>query len=83
MSLRPSAFGLSREVRSQLLERLASRRTNRSETTAPARVSARALLGDPQVREELQRIRDAGRILGIDNPFFRPHDGIAGAETSI
>ena len=85
MSQRPSAFGLSSDVRSKLLERLTNRRSHRSESAvaAPGRVPPRAVLGDAQMRAELQRIRDAGRILGIDNPFFRPHDGIAGAETSI
>lgn len=83
MSLLPSAFGLSSEVKSQLLERLASRRTGRFEPAAEARLPERPLLGDKQVREDLQRIRDAGRVLEIDNPFFRPHHGIAGAETTI
>ncbi len=44
---------------------------------------ARLPLGDPQMRQDLHRIRAAGRILGVENPFFRSHDGIAGAETSI
>ena len=85
MTTRPSTFGLSKEVRSQLLERLVNRRSGRSEAGAvtPARVASRLPLGDGQVRDELQRMREAGRVLGIENPFFRPHDGIAGAETSI
>jgi 8-amino-7-oxononanoate synthase len=85
MTPRGPAFGLSAELRTQLLERQASRRTTQAETApaTPPRLPPRPPLGDPQIRQELQRIRDAGRILGIDNPFFRPHDGIAGAETSI
>ena len=90
-SARPvqAVFGLSGDRKSQLLERLASRRPRSSETgggegpaagTAPP---ARLPLGDPQAREELRRVREAGRILQIENPYFRAHDGIAGAETSI
>ena len=85
MTPRPPAFGLSTEVRSQLLDRLVSRRGKSPEAAAvPAgRMPARPPLGDPQLREELRRLREAGQVLGIENPFFRPHDGIAGAETSI
>ncbi len=84
MSLRPTAFGLSRDAKSQLMEKLANRLG--SQGRAPAAVtnrSARPPLGSPEVREELERVRNAGKILEIDNPFFRPHDGIAGAETSV
>jgi len=84
MSLRQSTFGLSQDLKAQLLERLANRRGNRSEPSATARhLPPRAALGDPQVREEIRRVREAGRILEIENPFFRPHDGIAEAETTI
>jgi 8-amino-7-oxononanoate synthase len=84
MSLRSAAFGLSQEARSQLMERLANRAG--SQGRAPESASPRSVrspLGDPEVREELRRVRNAGKILEIDNPFFRPHDGIAEAETSI
>jgi 8-amino-7-oxononanoate synthase len=84
MSLRESAFGLSKELKTQLLERVANRYGNRPEPPRPlARAPARPKLGDPHVREELRRVREAGRILEIDNPFFRAHDGIAEAETTI
>ena len=86
MSGRSSPFGLSGERKSELLERLANRRSGSPGTAGAAGAAAfpaRQRLGDPQTQEELWRIREAGRILGIENPFFRPHDGIAGAETSI
>jgi len=84
MSLRGTAFGLSQEAKSQLLERLVNRRGTQSPTAdvKPVR-PVRPPLGDPQEREELQRVRKAGEILAIENPFFRVHDGIAEAETSI
>jgi 8-amino-7-oxononanoate synthase len=69
-------------MRSQLLERLANRRLEPPER-APVSPPVRQSLGDPQIHDEQRRIRAAGHILGIENPFFRPHDGIAGAETSI
>jgi 8-amino-7-oxononanoate synthase len=84
VSLRESAFGLSQDMKAQLLDRLAKRRGNRPEPAdAVTRRPVRAQLGDAQVREDLRRIREAGRILAIDNPFFRSHDGIAEAETTI
>lgn len=81
MSIRGTAFGLTSEAKSQLLGRLTNRRDAEQASAAPA--PPRAPLGDPLVREELQRVRDAGKILEIENPFFRAHEGIAEAETSI
>ena len=85
MSLRETAFGLTHEAKSQLLQRLANRRGNQPRIPAAATADRplRAPLGDPQTREEIRRIRKAGQALEIENPFFRPHDGIAGAETEI
>lgn len=80
MSLRASAFGLTQEARSQLMGRLKTRRTEPEVGLAKA---PRPALGDPAVREDLRRVRQAGGILKIDNPFFRPHDGIADSETTI
>ncbi len=87
MTLSRSAFGLAGEARAQLLDRLVHRhRSNRQEGRAEAAIAPirpRQPLGDPQARRELQHIRDAGRLLQIDNPFFRVHDGIAGADTCV
>lgn len=74
-------FGLSGEARSALLDRLTRRRSGKTETI-PVPV-ARAPLGDPAVRADLRRMRGAGQVLGIENPFFRPHEAVAGAETVI
>ena len=76
-------FGLSGEARSALLDRLTRRRAAKSDTPAAPKPIVRAPLGDAAVRSDLRRIRGAGQVLGIENPFFRPHEGIAGAETVI
>ena len=76
-------FGLSGEARSALLDRLTRRRANKDDTPAPPRPVSRPPLGDAVVRGDLQRIRGAGQVLGIENPFFRRHQGIAGATTVI
>jgi 8-amino-7-oxononanoate synthase len=84
MNAPKSAFGLSEEARSHLMARLANRLSlNGRAQVTPAANLARPPLGDPEVREELRRVRNAGKILEIDNPFFRAHDGIAGAVTSV
>jgi 8-amino-7-oxononanoate synthase len=84
MSLPGPTFGLSQEARSQLLQRLVSRRGTRSRTDDAQSIRPpRPPLGDLQEREELRRVHKAGEILAIENPFFRAHDGIAEAETTI
>jgi 8-amino-7-oxononanoate synthase len=83
MNLRSAAFGLSQEAKSQLMEKLASRLGSQGRSAPQAAAGTRLPLGDPEVHEELRRVRSAGKILEIDNPFFRAHDGIAGAETSV
>jgi 8-amino-7-oxononanoate synthase len=78
-------FGLSGEAKTSLLQRLAQRGGERP-APPPAGGAApppRLPLGDDGTRAELRRLREAGRILGIDNPYFRAHDGLAGAETAI
>ena len=87
MNLEHFAFGLGGEARAQLLDRLLRRQRAAVEQDPAelpvASLPARLPLGDPQGRRELQRIRDAGALLQIENPFFRVHDGMAGAETTI
>src|SRR5262245_47810113 len=79
-------FGLTAQAKARLLEKLASHRGSRSAST-DARKS-----GGPEVQDdfeslqgykEMRMIRAAGEALGISNPYFRVHDAIAGAETSI
>ncbi len=76
---RASLFGLGVAAKSQMLSRLAGQLQ-----AAPSAASRpRPPLGDAGMREDLRLIREAGALLEIDSPFFRCHDGLAGAETRI
>ena len=69
-------FGLSATARLALLQRLSKRR----EEKGPAAGAARAFRELPGQRD-MEMIREAAGALGLENPFFRPHEGIAGATT--
>jgi 8-amino-7-oxononanoate synthase len=71
-------FGLSATARLALLQRLSKRR----EDKAPAPGAARAFRELPGQRD-MELIREAAGALGLENPFFRPHEGVAGATTRI
>lgn len=71
-------FGLSATARLALLKRLAQRKEDR----APAEGAARAFRELPGQRD-MDLIREAAGALGLENPFFRAHEGIAGATTVI
>jgi len=71
-------FGLSATARLALLKRLAQRKEDR----APAEGTARAFRELPGQRD-MDLIREAAGALGLENPFFRAHEGIAGATTVI
>ncbi|MDW8443069.1 MAG: aminotransferase class I/II-fold pyridoxal phosphate-dependent enzyme [Acetobacteraceae bacterium] len=73
-------FGLSPEERTSLIERLARRRT--VERTAVERGTGRDFSTLPLSRQ-LAAARDAAESLGLDNPYFREHEGRAGARTRI
>ena len=71
-------FGLSAAARLALLKRLAQRK----EDGRPPEGAARAFRELPGQRD-MDLIREAAGALGLDNPFFRAHEGIAGATTVI
>jgi 8-amino-7-oxononanoate synthase len=71
-------FGLSAAARLALLRRLAQRKDDR----APPEAAARAFRELPGQRD-MELIREAAGALGLENPFFRAHEGIAGATTVI
>ena len=89
MEPRRNLFGLSAQAKALLLEKLSS--------TAPARSSRVARRSDSEDEDgagrldvsklegfrEIRMIREAADFLGISDPFFRIHEGIAGAETVI
>jgi 8-amino-7-oxononanoate synthase len=71
-------FGLSATARLALLQRLSKRR----EEKGPAPGAARAFRELPGQRD-MELIREAASALGLENPFFRPHEGVAAATTRI
>jgi 8-amino-7-oxononanoate synthase len=89
MEPRRNLFGLSAQAKALLIEKLSS--------TAPARSPRVARRADPENDDgaarldvaklegfrEIRMIREAAEFLGISDPFFRVHEGIAGAETVI
>ena len=72
-------FGLSADAKARLVTRFATRRT------APVVRDAAAAppLGDQDAMADLRLVQKAGAALGIENPYFRAHAGIAGATTVI
>jgi 8-amino-7-oxononanoate synthase len=74
-------FGLSGDAKARLLARVASRSPSAAETSAP--VPQKTPLGRPEVAADLDMMRRAGAALGIRDPFFRAHQGVAGATSVI
>jgi 8-amino-7-oxononanoate synthase len=82
-------FGLSAQAKAQLIAKLASlarpaeRSPPRSDPADSGSVTARLDLSELEGYREIGMIREAADFLGIADPFFRVHEGIAGAETLI
>jgi 8-amino-7-oxononanoate synthase len=76
MERRGNLFGLSAEARSRLIAKL-------SELPAPAAKTERLDPASLAGWREIAMIAAAADYLGIADPFFRVHDGIAGAQTVI
>ncbi|WP_237217561.1 aminotransferase class I/II-fold pyridoxal phosphate-dependent enzyme [Falsiroseomonas oryziterrae] len=77
--MRGQGFGLSAGARLALVQRLARRRAGQDEAAAadPRGFGAIGNLKDWQL------VRDAMDALGLESPFFRAHEGRAGARTTI
>jgi len=84
-------FGLSAQAKARLIEKLSSAAATRM-APAPARQGsagasrsddARLDVAELEAYREIRMIEEAADYLGIDDPFFRVHEGIAGAETLI
>jgi 8-amino-7-oxononanoate synthase len=78
MAQTPS-FGLSTTARLALVQRLAKRRAAQD---AEASADPRGF-GTVQNLRDWGLVRDAMDALGIESPFFRTHEGIAGAHSRI
>jgi len=84
-------FGLSAQAKAQLIAKLSSassvRHAERSRYRSdpdPGGISAPRLdVSELAGFREISMIREAADFLGIADPYFRVHDGIAGAETLI
>jgi 8-amino-7-oxononanoate synthase len=86
-----SLFGLSAQAKAQLIAKLSSvssvrpaerpmRRGNQEENSI---VAPRLDVSELDGFREIRMIREAADFLGIADPFFRVHEGIAGSETVI
>jgi len=71
-------FGLSGDAKAKLLARLSNRAPAQAEVHVP-----KPPLGRSEVMGDIAMVKRAGEALGIRNPYFRPHEGIAGATTII
>lgn len=78
-------FGLTAQAKAKLLEKLTSAAQPRpaAPSSAQRRGSGRLDISELQGYRDLRTVQAAGDYLGISNPFFRVHEGIAGAETVI
>ena len=79
-------FGLSGDAKSRLISRMASRSALGKRPHPAPSGAMRAdtpALGNPDVQADIDMIRKAGATLGIENPYFQTHAGIAGARTMI
>ncbi|MDB5372914.1 MAG: 8-amino-7-oxononanoate synthase [Belnapia sp.] len=74
-------FGLSATARAALLNRL-SKRGAPAEPQAPAESPGRDLSTLPGLRD-LETMREAAVALGIESPYFRPHEGVAAGRSII
>jgi 8-amino-7-oxononanoate synthase len=83
-------FGLSAQAKARLIEKLSSAspmrsaRLHRQPDSEESDGAARRLdVSEFEGHREIRMIREAAEFLGIADPFFRVHEGIAGAETMI
>jgi 8-amino-7-oxononanoate synthase len=79
-------FGLSAQARTRLIEKLASvRQPARAAAEIPSQTGTvrRFDLSELEGYRDIEAIEQAAEYLGIANPFFRTHEGIAAAETEI
>lgn len=86
MTERGTTFGLSDAERSRLVERLRGSMANgkaHAPIPAPRNEAPLDELANSETYKQMEIIRSVGKTLGIANPFFRVHDGIAGAESTV
>ena len=88
--------GITAQIKDKLIQQAFERRLRRAEqATGGVEVAARPPASTTDIAEQHYRfhlhpgyqqiriINDGAARMGIDSPFFRPHEGIAGATTRI
>jgi 8-amino-7-oxononanoate synthase len=88
MTAERKMFSLTEGEKAGLLQRLSTRRKAAETTAEPLQPPAPAptMVGDLlglESYEQFRTVRSAAEILDIADPYFRVHDGVAGAETII
>ena len=86
MAVGRDLFGLSAQAKARLIEKLSAAAAARLAPAGPAAADGAAPRLDVSELEsyrEIRLIEEAAEYLGIGDPFFRVHDGIAGTETVI
>lgn len=86
-----SLFGLSAQAKARLLERVSptaplrapARAAQAKRAAAERKVAPRLSVTDLEGFKDIRMIREAAEFLQIADPYFRVHEGIAGAETVI
>jgi 8-amino-7-oxononanoate synthase len=82
-------FGLSAQARARLVEKLSSAASRIAPASRPAPspdpggAAARLDVSRLEAYRDIRVIEEVADYLGIGDPFFRVHQGIAGAETVI
>ncbi|HUC09333.1 MAG TPA: aminotransferase class I/II-fold pyridoxal phosphate-dependent enzyme [Stellaceae bacterium] len=87
-------FGLSPQAKARLLEKISAAAPRRGgergtdpiaagKDVAGRSVVARLGAADLAGFKDIRLVREAAEFLGIADPFFRVHEGVAGAETTI
>jgi 8-amino-7-oxononanoate synthase len=83
-------FGLSPQAKARLLEKMSAAKPRRAALKAaeptgaePGGGTGRISVAELEGAKDIGMIREAAEFLGIADPFFRVHDGVAGAETTI
>ncbi len=93
--LRKGLPGLTAQIKDKLIQQALERRIRQAEQGGNAEAPTRSPTGEINIPEQHYRfhlhpgyqqiriINDGAARLGIDNPFFKLHEGIAGATTQI
>jgi 8-amino-7-oxononanoate synthase len=83
-------FGLSAQAKARLIERLSAvspvrsaQPTHQSDPIGSNTAGKRLDVSELEGYREIRMIREAAEFLGIADPFFRVHEGIAASETVI